>query len=60
MRRVRFIALPPVPWGFPLGTPTFSGMAERYATPLPKITDEVAALAARDEEYLKRMGTPWK
>ena len=31
-------------------------LAERYATPLPKLTDEVAALAARVEEHLKKMG----
>ena len=31
-------------------------LAERYATPLPQLTDEVATLAARFEEHLKRMG----
>ncbi len=31
-------------------------LAERYATPLPQLTDEVATLAARVEEHLKRMG----
>ena len=35
-------------------------LAERYATPLPQLTDEVAALAARVEEHLKRMGATWK
>jgi type I restriction enzyme M protein len=35
-------------------------LAERYATPLPKLTDEVAALAARVEEHLAKMGTSWK
>ena len=35
-------------------------LAERYATPLPQLTDEVAALAARVEEHLKRMGAVWK
>jgi type I restriction enzyme M protein len=35
-------------------------LAERYATPLPVLTDEVAALAARVEEHLKKMGTVWK
>jgi type I restriction enzyme M protein len=32
-------------------------LAERYATPLPKLTGEVATLAARVEEHLKKMGT---
>ncbi len=31
-------------------------LAERYATPLPKLTDEVATLAARVDEHLKKMG----
>ncbi|WP_328825096.1 N-6 DNA methylase [Zoogloea dura] len=35
-------------------------LAERYAMPLPALTDEVAALAARVEEHLKRMGAVWK
>ena len=35
-------------------------LAERYATPLPKLTDEVATLAARVEEHLKKMGAVWK
>jgi type I restriction enzyme M protein len=35
-------------------------LAERYATPLPQLTDEVAMLAARVEEHLKRMGASWK
>jgi type I restriction enzyme M protein len=34
-------------------------LAERYATPLPKLTDEVATLAARVEEHLKKMGASW-
>lgn len=34
-------------------------LAERYATPLPQLTDEVAMLAARVEEHLKRMGKSW-
>ena len=34
-------------------------LAERYATPLPQITDEVATLAVRVEEHLKRMGATW-
>lgn len=35
-------------------------LAERYATPLPKLTDEVATLAARVDEHLKKMGAVWK
>jgi type I restriction enzyme M protein len=35
-------------------------LAERYATPLPQLTDEVAALAARVDEQLKKMGAVWK
>ena len=31
-------------------------LAERYATPLPQLTDDVAALAARVNGHLKRMG----
>ncbi len=31
-------------------------LAERYATPLPQLTDEVAALAAKVDGHLKRMG----
>jgi type I restriction enzyme M protein len=35
-------------------------LAERYATPLPELADEVARLAARVEEHLRRMGASWK
>ena len=31
-------------------------LAERYATPLPQLTDEVATLAGRVEEHLQKMG----
>jgi type I restriction enzyme M protein len=31
-------------------------LAERYATPLPNLTDEVAALAAKVDAHLKKMG----
>ena len=31
-------------------------LADRYATPLPQLTDEVAALAARVDGHLKKMG----
>jgi type I restriction enzyme M protein len=34
-------------------------LAERYATPLPQLTQEVAALAARVEQHLKKMGAVW-
>jgi len=35
-------------------------LAERYATPLPRLTDELAKLAASVEEHLKQMGASWK
>jgi len=35
-------------------------LAERYATPLPQRTCEVATLAARVDEHLKKMGAVWK
>ena len=35
-------------------------LAERYATPLPQLVDEVAVLSARVEEHLKCMGVSWK
>jgi type I restriction enzyme M protein len=35
-------------------------LAERYTTPLPHLTDEVATLAARVAEHLKKMGAVWK
>lgn len=34
-------------------------LAERYATPLPQLTGEVATHAARVEGHLKRMGASW-
>ena len=34
-------------------------LAERYATPLPKLTSEVTALSARVDEHLKTMGALW-
>ena len=34
-------------------------LAERYETPLPKLVEDVDALAARVDEYLKRMGAVW-
>jgi type I restriction enzyme M protein len=34
-------------------------LAERYATPLPKLTAEIAILAARVDEHLTRMGATW-
>ena len=35
-------------------------LAERYATPMPKLTGEVECLAARVEGDLKKMGAVWK
>ena len=35
-------------------------LAERYATPLPVLVGEVATLAERVDEHLKRMGAGWK
>ncbi len=35
-------------------------LAERYATPLPKLTEEVKTLTARVDEHLKQMGASWK
>jgi type I restriction enzyme M protein len=34
-------------------------LAERYATPLPELIEEVEALSAGVEEHLKRMGAVW-
>jgi type I restriction enzyme M protein len=34
-------------------------LAERYATPLPQLTDEVATLAGGVDEHLKKMGAIW-
>ncbi|MBF0273320.1 MAG: type I restriction-modification system subunit M [Magnetococcales bacterium] len=35
-------------------------LAERYATPLPKLAEEVETLSARVDEHLKKMGFVWK
>lgn len=35
-------------------------LAERYATPLPQLIDKVAALGARVDGHLKKMGAVWK
>ncbi len=35
-------------------------LAERYATPLPQLTNEVATLAVRVEAHLIKMGASWK
>lgn len=35
-------------------------LAERYATPLPSLTEEVGALAARVDKHLEKMGFAWK
>ncbi|NOT11358.1 MAG: N-6 DNA methylase [Methylococcaceae bacterium] len=34
-------------------------LAERYATPLPKLTEELENLAARVDEHLQKMGFLW-
>ena len=34
-------------------------LAERYATPLPTLADEVEALSAKVGEHLKKMGVVW-
>ena len=34
-------------------------LAERYATPLPKLTEDVKVRAARVDEHLKKMGALW-
>jgi type I restriction enzyme M protein len=34
-------------------------LAERYATPLPKLEAEVAVLSSKVDEHLKRMGLVW-
>jgi type I restriction enzyme M protein len=34
-------------------------LAERYNSPLPQLTAEVATLAARVDEHLKKMGAVW-
>jgi type I restriction enzyme M protein len=34
-------------------------LAEGYATPLPKLVEEVSMLSARVDEHLKRMGATW-
>lgn len=35
-------------------------LAERYATPLPQLTDDISAFAARVDRHLKKMGAVWK
>ena len=34
-------------------------LAERYATPLPQLTEKVKTLAARVDNHLKKMGARW-
>lgn len=36
------------------------GLAERYSTPLPKLTDEVTALTHKVEAHLAAMGAVWE
>lgn len=35
-------------------------LAERYATPLPQLTADVATFATRVDGHLKRMGAVWR
>ena len=35
-------------------------LAERYATPLPRLAEEVEALAVHVDEHLRKMGFTWK
>ena len=35
-------------------------LAERYATPLPKLEEEAEALSAKVEGHLRKMGFAWK
>jgi type I restriction enzyme M protein len=35
-------------------------LAERYATPLPQLVDEVTTLSARVDGHLTKMGAVWK
>ncbi len=35
-------------------------LTERYATPLPRLAEEVEMLAARDDGHLRRMGFDWR
>jgi type I restriction enzyme M protein len=35
-------------------------LVERYGTPLPKLTNVLAILAARVDEHLTKMGASWK
>jgi type I restriction enzyme M protein len=34
-------------------------LSKRYASPLPQLTDDVATLASRVEDHLKKMGAVW-
>ncbi|MCX5867789.1 MAG: type I restriction-modification system subunit M [Proteobacteria bacterium] len=35
-------------------------LAERYASPMPQLTEELKSLSARVDEHLKKMGAVWK
>jgi type I restriction enzyme M protein len=41
-------------------TGRISELAARYATPLPRLTEEVETLSARVDVHLKKMGAVWK
>jgi type I restriction enzyme M protein len=34
-------------------------LADRYATPLPELTQRVDTLSAKVDEHLKKMGARW-
>jgi len=40
--------------------PTFVSVAERYATPLPRLKEGVEVLVVREEKHLKEMGVTWQ
>jgi type I restriction enzyme M protein len=35
-------------------------LAKRYATPLPRLSEEVVTLSAKVDEHLKKMGASFK
>jgi len=45
---------------FPGLTGRVQGLAERYAEPLPQLTEEVATLTARVKGHLTKMGATWR
>lgn len=41
-------------------TGSIKQLAERYATPIPRLSAEAEALSARVNEHLKKMGFAWE